>query len=74
MLYSESESAWLTLRADKIAQEHGWPLPIARSEAAAELVRNRASGHCALVIAFDRPANATAGHVVAVQPHSPRFR
>ena len=41
MLYSDSETAWLNLRADKIAEERGWPLPIARSEAAAEMVRMR---------------------------------
>jgi hypothetical protein len=41
MLYSDSETAWLNLRAEKIAAERGWPLPIARSEAAAEMVRMR---------------------------------
>jgi hypothetical protein len=33
MLYSASETAWLDLRAEKISEERGWPLPIARSEA-----------------------------------------
>jgi hypothetical protein len=41
MRYSESETAWLNLRAEKIAEERKWPLPIARSEAAAEMVRMR---------------------------------
>lgn len=50
MLYSESEHAWLDRRAEKIARERGWPLPIARSEAAAELARGRASGHTAQVL------------------------
>ena len=49
MLYSESETAWLDLRAEKIAEERGWPLPIARSEAAAELVRSRSSGRSVVV-------------------------
>lgn len=35
------ETAWLNLRAEKIAEERGWPLLIARSEACAELVRMR---------------------------------
>ena len=39
MLYSDSENAWLDWRAEKIADERGWPLPIAPSEACAELVR-----------------------------------
>jgi len=34
-------NAWLDRRAAKIAKERGWPLPIARSEAAAEMVRMR---------------------------------
>ena len=41
MLYSDSETAWLNWRAEKISEERGWPLPIARSEACAELVRMR---------------------------------
>jgi hypothetical protein len=41
MLYSGSETAWLDRRAEKISEERGWPLPIARSEAAAEMVRVR---------------------------------
>jgi hypothetical protein len=41
MLYSESETAWLNWRADKIAKQRGWPLPIARPEAALELLRMR---------------------------------
>lgn len=38
-------------RAERIARERGWPLPIARSEAEAEaeLTRGRASGHSAPV-------------------------
>jgi hypothetical protein len=42
MYYSESEEAWLELRAKKIAEETDCPLPVARSEAMAQLVRNRA--------------------------------
>lgn len=41
MLYSESEMAWLDRRAVEVAEPTGWPVPIARSEAAAELVRMR---------------------------------
>ena len=41
MLYSDCERAWIEHRAVKFAAERGWPLPIARSEAAAELVRMR---------------------------------
>lgn len=54
MLYSESEKAWLARRAEKIARERGWPLPIARSEAEAELVRLRQRGRCAAVLHFRR--------------------
>lgn len=50
MLYSESESAWLARRAEQIASERGWPLPIARSEAEAELVRSRVTGRCARIL------------------------
>lgn len=50
MIYSESESAWLNRRADKIVDERGWPLPIARSEAEAELTRTRLSGSSAVVL------------------------
>jgi hypothetical protein len=38
VLYSATEKAWLDRRAVKIAENRGWPLPIARSEAAAEMV------------------------------------
>jgi hypothetical protein len=41
MLYSDSEKAWLERRAETISEERGWPLPIARSEAAGEMVRMR---------------------------------
>lgn len=50
MIYSESEAAWLDRRAEKIARERGWPLPVARSEAEAELSRGRASGCSARVL------------------------
>ncbi len=40
-IYTDSEKAWIERRARKIAKETGWPLPIARSEAMAELVRMR---------------------------------
>lgn len=56
MLYSQSEINWLDRRADKIAQERGWPLPIARSEACAELVRMQARKPAA-VLQF-RPRSA----------------
>ena len=49
MLYSDSETAWLNRRAEKISEERGWPLPIARSEAGAELARGRSSGKVASV-------------------------
>lgn len=54
MLYSESESAWLSRRAEKIAAERDGTLPVARSEVEAELTRGRASGHCALVVELSR--------------------
>jgi hypothetical protein len=41
MLYSKSETTWLDRRAERIAEERRWPLPIARSEAEAELGRLR---------------------------------
>jgi hypothetical protein len=41
MLYSGSEKAWMDWRAEKISDERGWPLSIAKSEAAAEMVRMR---------------------------------
>ncbi|MEX2125490.1 MAG: hypothetical protein WD795_16475 [Woeseia sp.] len=50
MIYSEPEATWLDLRAAKIAEERGWPLPVARAEAAADLVRSRASGKLAIVV------------------------
>lgn len=58
MLYSDSESVWLNRRAERIAQERGWPLPVARSEAEAELTRGRASGHRALVVPIRIPCHA----------------
>lgn len=56
MLYSESEKAWLNRRAEKIARERGWPLPTARSDAEAELVRLRAPGRSTDVVSFPRSA------------------
>lgn len=58
MLYSESETAWLNRRAENISKELGWPLPIARSEACAELVRMR-TRESAVVLQF-RPRTPTA--------------
>jgi predicted NAD/FAD-binding protein len=46
MLYSESERAWLDRRAVEVAERTGWPEPIARSEAAAEMVRMRQRPAC----------------------------
>lgn len=48
MIYDSSESAWLTRRAERIAEDRGWPLPVARSEAEAELTRSRLSGRSAV--------------------------
>ena len=39
MRFSESEEAWIDRRAEKFARELGLTLPIARSEAIAELLR-----------------------------------
>jgi hypothetical protein len=44
----------LDLRAEKIAEERGWPLPIARSEAAAEMVRMRERPACKVVVLAER--------------------
>lgn len=49
MLYSESEHAWLDRRALLIAKRTGWALPIARSEAAAEMVRLRERPACPIL-------------------------
>ena len=54
MRYDDSEHAWLDRRAAEIARETGWPLPIARSEAAAQLTRGRRSGRAAGVILLER--------------------
>src|SRR5690606_31854628 len=54
MLYSESETAWLNCRAEKIARARGWPLPIARSEAAAEMVRMRQRPACKVIMLAER--------------------
>jgi hypothetical protein len=62
MIYRESESAWLDRRAELIAERTGWPLPIARSEAAAELVRTRARPACKVTALAERCAKL---HVVA---------
>jgi hypothetical protein len=50
MLYSESERAWLDRRAVEVAERTGWPEPIARSEAAAEIVRMRQRSACKVVV------------------------
>ena len=54
MRYDDSEHRWLDRRAAEIARETGWPLPIARSEAAAQLARGRRSGRAAGVVLFGR--------------------
>ena len=41
MHYSRDEEDWLDRKAAEIARQTGWPLPIARAEAQAELVRIR---------------------------------
>ena len=41
MHYSRDEEGWLDRKAREISRETGWPLPIARAEARAELVRIR---------------------------------
>ena len=57
MLYADSEIAWLGRQAEKFASGRDWPLPIARSEAAAELVRMR-SREAAVVLQF-QPRSAS---------------
>ena len=54
MRYDDSEHAWLDRRAADIARETDWPLPIARSEAAAQLTRGRHSGRVAAVVLLGR--------------------
>jgi hypothetical protein len=54
MIYSESETAWLDWRAELIAERTDWPLPIARSEAAAEMVRMRTRPACKVVALAER--------------------
>lgn len=49
MIYSESETAWLDRRALEVQARTGWPLPIARSEAAAEMVRMRERPTCPVI-------------------------
>lgn len=60
MLYSDSETAWLDRRAAKIAEGRDWPLPIARSEAEAELVRMQ-SRKSAVVLRFPPQFRAIRG-------------
>lgn len=50
MIYDRSEASWLERRAANIANARGWPLPVARSEAEAELIRSRASGRTAQIV------------------------
>jgi hypothetical protein len=54
VLYPDPGTAWLNLRAEKIAEERGWPLPIARSEAAAEKVRMRTPKPAVVLFLFVR--------------------
>lgn len=61
MLYLNSESEWLDRRAKRIAGERGWTLPIARSEAEAELARSRLGGRSAVVIRFPPATYQPAG-------------
>ena len=46
MLYSDSEYAWLTHRAELIAERTDCPSPIGRSEGAAEVTRSREHAPC----------------------------
>ena len=39
MYYSGDEEGWIERKAQEIARDRGWPLPMARSEAIAELRR-----------------------------------
>jgi hypothetical protein len=58
MLYSESERAWLDRRAVEVAERAGWPQPIARSEAAAEMVRMRQRPICKVLVLAEWRARA----------------
>jgi hypothetical protein len=61
----------LDRRAEKIAEERGWPLPIARSEAAAEMVRMRTQS-LLLCCDFARDSAPFAGRFsIADQPDVP---
>lgn len=55
MRWSDSEQAWLERRARKISEERGWPMPIATSEAARQLVHARATREPAVVLKFRSP-------------------
>jgi len=41
MFYTPDEHGWITKKSREIAHKTGWPLPVARSEAMAELRRLR---------------------------------
>lgn len=49
MLYDDSENRWLDRRAVEIAARTGWPVPIARAEAAGQLARLRLIPACPVV-------------------------
>ena len=72
MLYSDSEAAWLDRRAEKIAEERGWPLPIARSEAAADMVRMRTRKACCC--AAVSPAIPDHSRAASASLISPKFQ
>lgn len=59
MIYSDNETFWLNRRAQLIAERTGWPLPIARSEAGAELVRMRQRPACEVVVLAERQRRIT---------------
>lgn len=56
MLYDESETRWLDRRAVEIAARTGWPVPIARAEAAGQLARLRLKAPCPVARIADRAA------------------
>lgn len=60
MLYHESEIRWLDRRAVEIAARTGWPVPIARAEAAGQLARLRLKPACPVVTIADRMARREA--------------
>lgn len=54
MIWSQSEQAWPERRARMISQDKAWPLPVALSEAAAQLVRSKLVGRAAVILPFHK--------------------